>query len=215
MLSGIPAYLRRTPAAPLRKKRSKRQGKRGGVLVKLKILLTSSRPTDHRLLRDGRCRPTPDVRRLVRWLRPVVPAVTGLLSPEPAVAPGSTPLLLLPMDPAAPQGLTPPGPVSWHSPTRRCRRGVDHSSLRMLKRVVRVPPASEELNLRMALINVRSLANKTFQLNYFFTTRELDFMFLTETWLTVGDNVPFSELLPPDCDFLNSPRTTGNGVPST
>ncbi|KAL0152339.1 hypothetical protein M9458_052062, partial [Cirrhinus mrigala] len=53
------------------------------------------------------------------------------------------------------------------------------------------PPASRkspcvfsaDLLLRFALINVRSVANKTFILNDFFASRELDFMFMTETWL--------------------------------
>ncbi len=36
-------------------------------------------------------------------------------------------------------------------------------------------------------------------------------MFLTETWLQTGELIPLSELLPPSCDFLSSPRTTGRG----
>ena len=68
-----------------------------------------------------------------------------------------------------------------------------------------------EHTLRMALINVRSLSNKSFILNDFFLSRELDYMFLTETWLQTGDFIPFSELLPPDCTFFNSPQTTGKG----
>ena len=63
----------------------------------------------------------------------------------------------------------------------------------------------------MALINVRSLTNKTFMLNDFFVSRELDFLFLCETWLSPGDNMPFSELSPPDCNFFNSPRASGRG----
>ncbi|RXN13078.1 RNA-directed DNA polymerase from mobile element jockey-like protein [Labeo rohita] len=46
--------------------------------------------------------------------------------------------------------------------------------------------SSADLLLRFALINVRSVANKTFILNDFFASRELDFMFMTETWLNVG-----------------------------
>ncbi len=34
---------------------------------------------------------------------------------------------------------------------------------------------------------------------------------MTETWLNVGDLSPFSELVPPECKFFNSPRTTGRG----
>lgn len=36
------------------------------------------------------------------------------------------------------------------------------------------------------------------------------FLFLTETWLNVGDLSPFTELVPPDCDLFSSPRTTGH-----
>ncbi len=89
------------------------------------------------------------------------------------------------------------------------RGGVDSSNLRQLNRAAL--PLSEDHTLRLALINARSLANKTFLLNDFFTSRELDFMFLTETWLQTGELIPLSELLPPSCDFLSSPRTTGRG----
>ncbi len=65
--------------------------------------------------------------------------------------------------------------------------------------------------LRMALINARSVVNKTFIINDFFSARHLDFLFLTETWLTTGDLSSFSKLLPSNCLFFNSPRTTGRG----
>ncbi len=63
----------------------------------------------------------------------------------------------------------------------------------------------------MALINARSLVNKTFLLNYFFTTHALDFMFITETWIKVGDLSPFSDLVPAGCTFFNLPRSSGRG----
>ncbi len=71
---------------------------------------------------------------------------------------------------------------------------MDSSNLRQLNRAAL--PLSEDHTLRLALINARSLANKTFLLNDFFTSRELDFMFLTETWLQTGELIPLSELLP-------------------
>ena len=37
--------------------------------------------------------------------------------------------------------------------------------------------------LKLALLNVRSLAGKSFLINDFITEHNLDFMFLTETWL--------------------------------
>ncbi len=63
----------------------------------------------------------------------------------------------------------------------------------------------------MALINVRSLVNKTFLLNYLFTTHSLDFMFITETWIKVGDLSPFCDLVPAGCTFFNLPHSSGRG----
>ncbi len=34
---------------------------------------------------------------------------------------------------------------------------------------------------------------------------------MTETWLNVGDLSPFSELVPSECTFFNSPRITDRG----
>lgn len=60
----------------------------------------------------------------------------------------------------------------------------------------------------LALINTRCL---TFLLNEFFTSPELDFIFLTETWLCTGEFTPFLELIPPDCLFFSSSQTAGRG----
>ncbi len=65
---------------------------------------------------------------------------------------------------------------------------------------------------KMALINARSLVNKTFLLNDFFSSHShMDFMFITESWTKVGDLTPFSELVPSDCTFFNSPRPNRRG----
>ncbi|XP_056586108.1 uncharacterized protein LOC130407337 isoform X1 [Triplophysa dalaica] len=181
-LADIPAFLHRLPCVIPRKKRWRRRGKRGGVLVRFKAYLVSSSvgvvcPRDGVSVSVARL--SLDVRG--RWLRPVFPTATS-----------EADLSIVPSPPAR----------AWAR-----RSGVDCSSLRLLNRAV--PSATEDSTLRLALSNVRS--NKTFLLNDFFTSRELDFMFLTETWLHTGDLVPFSELLPPRCDFLNSPRITGKG----
>ncbi len=63
----------------------------------------------------------------------------------------------------------------------------------------------------MSLINARSVSNKTVIINDYFYSRTLDFLFITDTWLTSGDLSPFSELVPSDCKFLNSPRSVGRG----
>ncbi len=36
-------------------------------------------------------------------------------------------------------------------------------------------------------------------------------MFITESWLKVGDLTPFADLIPSDCTFFNSPRLSGRG----
>jgi hypothetical protein len=66
---------------------------------------------------------------------------------------------------------------------------------------------------KMALLNVRSLSNKTFILNDFIFSAELDFMFLTcfESWLQPGDHCKLIELCPPDFDCISQPRVFGRG----
>ncbi len=59
----------------------------------------------------------------------------------------------------------------------------------------------------MALVNARSVCNKTFLLNYFCTGRNLVILFLTETWASDGESSVFEEL----CCFINTPRSTGKG----
>ncbi len=34
---------------------------------------------------------------------------------------------------------------------------------------------------------------------------------VTETWIGVGESSVFSEVLPPNCTYFNSPRLTGRG----
>ncbi len=64
---------------------------------------------------------------------------------------------------------------------------------------------------KLALVNARSLAKKTFILKDFFISLELDFLCVTETWLDVGESSSLSELLLPECSYFNSLRTTGQG----
>lgn len=85
----------------------------------------------------------------------------------------SPPGLLDVLDLPAPLSL--PGRLPVH------RGSFNSSNLRPLDRVV--PSVSESCTLRLALIHVGTLANKTFLLNDFFSLRELEFMFLTEIWL--------------------------------
>ncbi|KAK7883879.1 hypothetical protein WMY93_027002 [Mugilogobius chulae] len=82
-----------------------------------------------------------------------------------------------------------------------CKRGSVQENLRPLAR------GSEQSDcrvIRIALINTRSLLNKTFILKDLFSTRALDFMLLTETWIKPGDDSAFTELLPPRCSFFST-----------
>ena len=69
------------------------------------------------------------------------------------------------------------------------------------------PPAPA----RFGLVNARSLGNKAFILKDFFITRELDFLFISETWLGAGESGILSDLIPDGCSYFNSPRLSGRG----
>lgn len=63
----------------------------------------------------------------------------------------------------------------------------------------------------MALVNARSITNKSFILNDFFSSKGLEFLFLTETWQKCENHTSIIELCPTDCSFLCTPRPTGRG----
>ena len=78
--------------------------------------------------------------------------------------------------------------------------GVNHRNLRPLCRAPWTANATDlPVPARISLVNARSLANKTFVLEDFLTSRGLDFLCVTETWLSVGESSAFTELLPHDC----------------
>ncbi|XP_028272710.1 uncharacterized protein LOC114443003, partial [Parambassis ranga] len=101
------------------------------------------------------------------------------------------------------------GPVNRRLPCRLVRHGVNLHNLRPLPRAPPAAAALEPAAVRVALVNARSLANKTFILKDFFNTNELDFLCITETWMSVSESSALCE--PSDCTFFNSPRTTGRG----
>ncbi len=67
------------------------------------------------------------------------------------------------------------------------------------------------LPLRMALVNARSITNKTFVLNDIVKTKELNFLFMTETWQRNLENNPLKEICPKDYTFISLPRHSGRG----
>ena len=182
LLSEIPACLCRTPV-PRPNQRRKRRGKRSGLLVKVKLQLSLSLGLKRQAFLDG----SSACNRFVSW-RSLEPAYTWL-----------TPLVA-PLEELCTQ----------RAPSPRLRRGgVNLQSLRPVGWAPR--KESEPASLRIALVNARSLGNKTFILNDFFKTQKLDLLCLTETWLRAGELSPFAELLTLDCSYINSPRTTGRG----
>ena len=63
----------------------------------------------------------------------------------------------------------------------------------------------------MALINARSVCKKTFILRDSFVSHDLDFLFITDTWMKCGDNMALTELCPMHCDFVSAPRMSSQG----
>lgn len=74
-----------------------------------------------------------------------------------------------------------------------------------------IEPARDSPLLRMALLSVWSLLNKTFILHDYFRSQNLNFLFLTETCIKDGDLSPFTELVPLNCTFFSTSRLSGRG----
>ena len=69
--------------------------------------------------------------------------------------------------------------------------------------------------LNLALLNVRSLSGKTFLINDFIIEHNLDFMFLTETWLDQDNSAAvLIKSTPPNFSFMSEARVhkKGGGV---
>lgn len=63
----------------------------------------------------------------------------------------------------------------------------------------------------MALLNVRSISNKTLAINEQILSYKLDFLFMTETWLSAGKLSALSEVCLKGFNFFNSTRSVGRG----
>jgi hypothetical protein len=177
----FPKSLCRLYCLPYRRKRRRRRGIRGGLLVKLKASLKTQSVQPYSPLCD-----------LIKKKAYFV-AVRSMETPYQWITSVSDFVDQLPL----------------RRPAVLRRWRVTSQNLRSLRRDLDVTEVSTEL--RFALINVRSLTNKTFILSDFFKTQSLDILCLTETWVNTGDVTPFSELLPPNCGFLNTPRSSGRG----
>lgn len=62
-----------------------------------------------------------------------------------------------------------------------------------------------------SLLNVRSLANKSFICQDFIMTNNIDILFITETWLSPGSSFLPTEACPPNYSCFNQPRLSGCG----
>ncbi len=110
-------------------------------------------------------------------------------------------------------------PVVWSTKRHAsCRNqsqcGVSLDSLRSLSKTALYDSSllgKNVMPLKMALINARSITNKTFLLIDFFSSNNLDFLFVTETWLTPEDRASLSELCPTNSNYLSCPRTFSRG----
>ncbi|KAF7650332.1 hypothetical protein LDENG_00127590, partial [Lucifuga dentata] len=70
---------------------------------------------------------------------------------------------------------------------------------------------SSSLPLNFALLNIRSLTNKSFYINDFISQYGLHMLFLTECWLSSTAAVTLIEASPPDYSFLFSARQGKKG----
>lgn len=69
-----------------------------------------------------------------------------------------------------------------------------------------------ETNLKLAVLNVRSLSNKSFLINNLISSYNLDFMFLTETWLDKNTgNAVLTESAPPNYKLESETRENKKG----
>lgn len=62
---------------------------------------------------------------------------------------------------------------------------------------------------KVAMLNTRSVCNKSIMLHEYVRENTLAMMFITETWLRSGDKSIVADLCPEGYSFINKPRQTG------
>ena len=65
--------------------------------------------------------------------------------------------------------------------------------------------------LILALLNIRSITNKTFSINDLICDKKIDFLFLTETWLGSDGAALLAEATPPNYSFIHTIREGKKG----
>ena len=81
------------------------------------------------------------------------------------------------------------------------------------KNLSHIKPIKKSGMLDFVVLNVRSVRQKTDQINQYITQNDVDIMALTETWLTSDDRDRkwISALTPDGYKFINIPRISGKG----
>ena len=89
------------------------------------------------------------------------------------------------------------------------RRGVNHSHLCSLRRSS--PCLNPEVNINMALFNIRSIQNKCSSVCDLIRDEKIDILFLTEAWLGSDGAIILAPACPPNYNFLHSAREGKKG----
>ncbi len=71
---------------------------------------------------------------------------------------------------------------------------------------------TEEKNVTLGLLNIRSLSTKALFVNDMITDHKLDMLSLTETWLKQDEYIILNKSTPQDYCYKNEPRQKGKGV---
>ncbi|TKS65252.1 RNA-directed DNA polymerase from mobile element jockey [Collichthys lucidus] len=89
------------------------------------------------------------------------------------------------------------------------KRQVHLSNLRPLPQSSQ--PVMKQRHLKLALLNTRSLNNKSLILNEFITDNNLDFLCITETWHKPLDYFSLNQTTPTGYTYMDKPRPEGRG----
>ena len=93
----------------------------------------------------------------------------------------------------------------------RASGAVLNNLLPIVRATQTLKTVNQPMPFRMALVNARSITNKSFILNELIVSKALDFLFLTETWQRSEDYASLIELSPSNYKFICTPRPSGRG----